>query len=131
MNPITARPSFLILTIKEEGEQIVLRTQGGMEIASIVARPHRGRVKVGVSAGPHIVITREERKTGNPPQLTANAVLTADNEKSRTSPRQGRGKVWSPIRKKAGHVLGRGGERSVADAMSDTERTVSDDEHIR
>lgn len=53
--------AFLVLTIKQEGEQIVLRDRDGNDIASIVARPHRGRVKVGVSAGADIVITREER----------------------------------------------------------------------
>ena len=124
MKPITKRPSFLILTIKEEGEQIVLRSQDGTEIASIVARPHRGRVKVGVSAGSDIVITREERQIGYPSQDAANAVFEADNEKSRTPPRQGRGEVCGPIGKKAGHLLGRGGERSSANAMSDTQGKV-------
>lgn len=93
MKPITKRPSFLILTIKEDGEQIVLRSQDGMEIACIVARPHRGRVKVGVSAGSHISITREERAMSCPTQHAANAVCASHNEKSRTSPRQGRGEA--------------------------------------
>ena len=61
MKPVTKRPSFLILTIKEDGEQIVLRDRDGNDIAAIVARPHRGRVKVGVSAGTDIVITRETK----------------------------------------------------------------------
>jgi len=61
MKAVSKRPSFLVLTIKEEGEQIVLRDKDGNDIAAIVARPHRGRVKVGVSAGTHIIITREER----------------------------------------------------------------------
>lgn len=61
VKPVTKRPSFLILTIKEDGEQIVLRDRDGNDIAAIVARPHRGRVKVGVSAGTDIVITREAK----------------------------------------------------------------------
>ena len=122
MKPITKRPSFLILTIKEDGEQIVLRTQDGTEIASIVARPHRGRVKVGVSAGADIVITREARETGHPSQEPANAVCASHNEKSRTPPRQGRGEVPCPIRKKAGHLLGRGGERSASETGSNTQK---------
>lgn len=61
MKPVTKRPSFLILTIKEDGECIVLRDADGKEIATVVARPHRGRVKVGISAGQEIEITREAR----------------------------------------------------------------------
>lgn len=62
MKAVTKKASsFLILTIKEDGECIVLRDSGGNEIATVVARPHRGRVKVGISAGREVAITREAR----------------------------------------------------------------------
>ena len=62
MKAVTKKASsFLILTIRQDGEQIALRDRDGNDIATIVARPHRGRVKVGISAGTEVMITREER----------------------------------------------------------------------
>lgn len=51
--------SYLVLTIKPHGECIHLKDEEGRRIASIVARPVQGRVKVGISAGKEINIVRE------------------------------------------------------------------------
>lgn len=52
------RISYLVLSIKPHGESIELTDESGKCIASIVARPVQGRVKVGISAGKEITISR-------------------------------------------------------------------------
>jgi sRNA-binding carbon storage regulator CsrA len=62
--------SYLVLSIKPNGECIDLKDRDGNWIATIVARPVQGRVKVGINAGDEVSIVRRS-KVLNPKEASA------------------------------------------------------------